>query len=312
MREIILTAADANRRLDKYLAQYFNNVPRTLLYKMLRKKNIKLNGQKADGHEITQAGDCLTFYLSEDTINGWMSERAVEASAVLPDIVYEDDFMLMLNKPAGLLTHTGEDTLLRQVLYYLKQTGAYDNSPGATFTPALCNRLDRNTSGLVTCGKTLAALQVLNAIFAERRADKEYLAVARGKIDGSDILDGYLYKNEHTNKVYVSQNKEHADSVPIQTAYAVIAHGHGHTLLKIHPITGRSHQIRAQMAAIGHPLAGDVKYGGKKTPYAPAQLLHCCHLSFKETDGLPYAAGQFWQAPPPDGFTLCMKEWLNL
>jgi 23S rRNA pseudouridine955/2504/2580 synthase len=317
VREVTLTPADAGRRLDKYLAQYLNNAPRSLIYKYLRTRYIKLNGKKADGHELTSAGDRISLYLPIETLDGFMAKRAEPAVSLLPDIIYEDEWLLMLNKPAGLLSqpdvHGGPDNLVDRAWYYLRQKGVMDISADATFTPALCNRLDRNTSGLVACGKTLAAVQRLNALFAGRGVHKEYLAVVHGVICGSGVLEGYLYKDEKRNIVRVTRDKISGgkQGLAIKTTYKVIAATAKYSLLRCFPVTGRSHQIRAQMAALGHPLAGDVKYGGIRTPYAPAQLLHCRRMTFIKAEGLPYPENSAWEAPPPQGFLNCLKDWFD-
>lgn len=193
-----------------------------------------------------------------------------------------------------------DDSLLTRALFYLKQSGAYDISRSATFSPALCNRLDRNTSGLMVCGKTLAALQRINADFAGRSVEKEYIAVAHGTLSGDGVLEGYLYKDKKTNTVKV--NSDGQNGLRVKTEYETIAAGKHFTLLFCRPVTGRSHQIRAQMAAIGHPLAGDVKYSGKKTPYAPGQLLHCYRLKIGQAT---------FTAPLPQGFINCLRDWFG-
>lgn len=317
MREIVLTQADANRRLDKFLMQYLNDAPRSFLYKMLRKKRIKLNGNRAEGNEITVAGDRILFYFSPETLEHFKSERATIKSAATPDIVYEDEHILLLNKPAGLLTHSGshndhDDTLLVRVLYYLQQTNGYDLSQEATFTPALCNRLDRNTSGLVACGKTFTAIQTLNRIFAEHGAERQYLAVAQGNLSGVATLKGFYRKDEKTNTARIFPTRPHGDAMEVITQYEVLQQRDTVTLLRVKPVTGRSHQIRAHMASIGHPLAGDIKYGGQATSFMPAQLLHCGRLNFSQTDNMVISTRREFFIPPPDGFLRCLYEWFDM
>lgn len=342
MRELVLTQADANRRLDKFLAQYLNKAPRSFLYKMLRKKRIKLNGGRAEGDEITAEGDRIAFYIAPETLDGFMCERALPDVSAMPDIVYEDEHLLMLNKPPGLLTHPGgkpdaskvqcsinsgsmgeydppsvqADTLIARALYYLSQTGSYDNSRQATFTPALCNRLDRNTSGLVVCGKTLASVQTFNRLFSGRGMDKQYLAVVHGVCRGQGVLTGYYHKDTRSNTVSIITSPLSENSAEVITAYEAVCQTssriHAYTLLRIKPVTGRSHQIRAHMASIGHPLAGDIKYGGQATPYAPAQLLHCQRMTLAQAEGLPYPKGHGWQAKPPESFLRCLQDWFGI
>ena len=327
---LIITAADANRRLDKFLFQYLNNAPHSFVYKMLRKKRIKLNGGRAEGSEILAVGDELKFYIAPETIAGFRKAREIEKAAPLTGIVFEDDDFLVINKPPGLPSHGGMDNkfasphfsvgrkirptefessadkidhLLARVLYYLRESGAY--ATDATFTPALCNRLDVNTSGLVVCGKNLRALQEMNALFASGNGsvDKEYLAVVDGIPSAENcVLQDFYEKDTATNTARVIK-REHAQSEfshrsEIITAYKVLAISKNkkHSLLQVNPITGRSHQIRVHLASIGHPLSGDKKYGGSPPmKYAKAQLLHCRKLNN-------------WTAELPKGFADCLRD----
>jgi len=280
---------------------------------MLRKKRIKLNGGRADGHEILQEGDVIKLYLSPETIDGFRTAREIPAAQPLVGIIHEDENMLVVNKPAGLASHGGMasgDHLLARILYYLYKTGVY--SPDATFAPAICNRLDMNTSGVVICGKNLRTLQNINAAFKNREAQKEYLAVVdgiMGQPGESKTLTGLYQKDTSINKATIIPNSPqgklpptiHEGQQPSEaiTAYTILATASGKTLLNINPITGRSHQIRAHMAAIGHPLCGDKKYGGKPTPHAPAQLLHCHKITI---------AGRTFEATPPQNFSSGLQE----
>ncbi|MCL2216132.1 MAG: RluA family pseudouridine synthase [Defluviitaleaceae bacterium] len=310
-----ITAENAGRRLDKFLFAYFNNVPHSFIYKMLRKKRIKLNGGRAMGNELLQAGDELRFYLSPETIESSRKPRIFDPAPPLTDIIFEDENLLVVNKPAGLPSQGGmkerparADHLLARILYYLQEKGGRFED----FTPAICNRLDVNTSGLVICGKTLHALQTINAAFANREVDKEYTAIVHGVMGSpgdSKTLEGFYHKDPHSNIATIFDEiacvpKGGATGTLAITSYTVLATAKDYTLLSVKPITGRSHQIRAHLASIGHPLAGDKKYGGKPTPYAPAQLLHCRRM---EAADLPYAAS--WEAPLPQGLQKCLREW---
>ena len=310
MHEIVITTADAGRRLDKFLFAYLNNAPHSLVYKLLRKKRIKLNGKRAQGSELLQAGNTITLHISNETLESCRAitqpEKASSHAAL--DIVYEDGDLLIINKPAGIPSHGGmksKDThLLSQALSYLRKTGAYP--PGATFTPALCNRLDVNTSGLVICGKNYQAIRAANTLFATPgNIDKEYLAIVDGELSGSKTLEGRYKKDTAANKAHITQKGE---GVPVITAYKSLAAANGYTLISINPITGRSHQIRAHMAAIGHPLAGDKKYGGKPIQYSKSQLLHCRRLTIAAPSALPYPIGTTWEAAPPENFTKMINE----
>jgi len=323
MGEIVITHADTNRRLDKFLFMYLNNASRSFIYKLLRKKRIKLNDKRAEGGELLQAGDIIGLFLSQETLANCRAERVVDDFAKdtaktfgkppihnMPEIIFEDENLLIINKPAGMPSHggmNGKDAhLLSRVLLYLRETGAYP--PDATFTPALCNRLDVNTSGLVICGKNYQALRTINALFANSGSvDKEYLAVVDGKLFGSATLEGYYQKDASTNIAHITNANHEPRAI---TAYKSLAISNGRTLLSVNPITGRSHQIRAHLASIGYPLSGDKKYGGKPNPYASAQLLHCCRLTL-DKPVLSYPTGISWAAQPPDGFNKCIAEEFN-
>jgi len=308
MQTVEITAANTNRRLDKFLFQYLNAAPENFIYKMLRKKNITLNETRAKGAEQLKAGDIIQLYLADETIEKFRKVRKIAEARPLTGIVFEDENLLIVNKPQGLPSHGGmskkDDHLLARVLFYLQQTGAYD--PTDTFVPALCNRLDVNTSGLVVCGKTLHALQDMNALFANQGLDKEYITVVEGelgKVGKSRVLRGYYQKESKTNMARVITQET---NIAVTTAYTVLAISRDakYTLVSVNPITGRSHQIRAHFAAIGHPLAGDKKYGGHSTPFGQSQLLHCRRLSIP-------VQGKSWEAPLPKNLQKCVDEWFG-
>jgi 23S rRNA pseudouridine955/2504/2580 synthase len=310
MQTITITKANTNRRLDKFLFSYLNTAPENFIYKMLRKKNITLNEARAKGSEQLQAGDTVELYLADETIDKFRKAREIAAAKPLAGIVYEDDSFLVVNKPQGLPSHGmagKDDHLLGRVLFYLQESGAYD--PSDTFVPALCNRLDVNTSGLVICGKTLHALQEMNALFAGQKVDKEYITVVEGdlgKVGKSRVLRRYYQKEGKSNVARVINT---ANTMPVTTAYTVLAVSPDskYTLVSVNPITGRSHQIRAHFAAIGHPLAGDKKYGGRATPFGQSQLLHCHRLSAATQESGP----QTWEAPLPPKMQKCVDEWFG-
>ena len=306
---MIITSKDANRRLDKFLFQYLNDATHSFIYKMLRKKRIKPNGNRAQGSEILAVGDELKFYISPETIESFRKERIIEKAQPLTGIVFEDDDFLVVNKPVGLPSHGGmdnkKDHLLARLLYYLYNSGAY--SADATFVPAICNRLDVNTSGLVVCGRNLNAMQEMNALFAGKGITKEYLAVidgTLGDVGSGKILEGFYEKDTKNNIACISSRKSETIAI---TEYKVLAISKNkkHTLVQVNPITGRSHQIRAHFAAAGHPLTGDKKYGGSpKTSFAPAQLLHCKKLTIMQSS-------LTWEAEVPKGMATCLREWFG-
>jgi 23S rRNA pseudouridine955/2504/2580 synthase len=289
--QVVIGTGDANRRLDKYLFAYMNNAPHSFIYKMLRKKRIKLNGKKAAGSEILQAGDEIRFFLSEETLQTCRKQKTAAPAKPLTGIIYEDENILVVNKPAGLPSQGGmkgktRDHLQARILHYLKTN--------ETFTPAICNRLDVNTSGLVICGKTLHALQEINQKFANREIKKEYLAIVHGKpgLPGhTRTLRGYYEKDEKTNTARVDVlTKSGTTSKEILTEFTVLQSSAKYSLLSVSPITGRSHQIRVHLASINHPILGDTKYGGSPLPPTSnfrGQLLHCHRLSFTANNGKP-------------------------
>ena len=307
--QITIHAENAGRRLDKYLFNFLNNAPHSFIFKMLRKKRIKLNANRALGSEMLSEGDVLRFYLSEETIKSFRKDIFVPAAKPMPDIVYEDVNLLAVNKPAGLPSQGGMDSkgdsLLARLLFYLQEKGDYP--PDADFAPGICNRLDVNTSGIVVCGKNLKTLQELNAMFRERKIKKEYLAVVEGipgHVNENKMISAFFQKEFHARTAKITKEPS-CGTAEIITYYTVIATNSTHSLLLVEPLTGRFHQIRAHLAFIGHPLAGDNKYGGKPIKYARNQLLHCLRIS---TD---YMTDMSFEAPLPDNFNRCLKDWFK-
>ena len=291
MRELVINANEANQRLDKYLAKYMDLAPKSFFYKMLRKKNITLNGKKAEGNEKLLINDVVRLFLAEDTIEGFRSKKeqtvVKKTSKIKLDIIYEDKDILVINKPVGMLSQKASKddvSLVEHIIEYLLSTGSLTTEDLATFTPGICNRLDRNTSGIVVAGKSLKGLQDMNEAFKSRSLHKFYLCLVKGKMSGKSLIDGYLFKDEKTNKVSILKD-EIEGALPIKTEYIVMDSNEKVTLLKVNLITGRSHQIRAHLASIGHPIIGDYKYGDKtindkyKSIYKlESQLLHAYEL----------------------------------
>lgn len=309
MKEIRITKNEENQRLDKFLLKYMNKASKGFLYKMLRKKRIKYNGGRAEGSELLQAGDTLQLYLAEETIQSFMEEKTVAEAKRHFAIVYEDDDILVVSKPAGLLTHpeksSDKDTLIDQILYYLYQKGQYLPEADSSFTPALCNRLDRNTSGIVIAGKTLKGVQAVNETIRSHKLDKYYLTLVAGEIRQAGEITAYLTKDEEKNQVRIS--KREGSGKKTMTKYRPLACAKGYTLLEIHLITGKTHQIRAHMQSIGHPVVGDRKYGSEhsnqkfREEYALSnQFLHAIRVEWKEKEGpLGYLYGKEMTAPLP-------------
>lgn len=295
MKEITITKNEENQRLDKYLLKYLNKANKSFVYKMLRKKRIKLDGKKAEGNEILKDGDTLQLYIAEETLASFMEEKSLSIAKRHFAIVYEDDDVLAVSKPAGLLTHpetsADTDTLIDQVLYYLHEKGQYTPSADSTFTPALCNRLDRNTSGIILAGKTLRAVQILNEAIRENRVQKYYLTLVKGKIQKAGEISAYLTKDSQKNQVEITAETR-SGAKQTKTLYRPIATAEGTTLLEIQLITGKTHQIRAHMQSIGHPIVGDRKYGDmamnerfRRDFGLSNQFLHAYRLVFGDMQG---------------------------
>jgi len=312
MNTYTIQADAANQRLDKFLLKYFNKATKGLVYKLLRNKRIKLNGARAAGGELLRAGDELTFYIAPETMAGLMEARTIREGCAALDVVYEDAQIVLVNKPAGLLTQpdaAGADCVSERLLAHLVRCGVYEAEAGGVFVPAPVNRLDRNTSGLVVCAKTLAAAQALSLAFKERAADKHYLAVAAGRVDTAMTLSGLHQKDERTNTVTIAIASEAGkDAV---TAVEPLAHGERFTLLRVKLLTGRTHQIRAHLQSIGHPIVGDPKYGDggvNRTFGVKSQLLHAHTIALHGlAEPLAHLNGRTFTAPPPVGFAQFMK-----
>ncbi len=334
MQLLTIGKNQAGQRLDKYLKKVLPNAGTGFLYKMLRKKNITLNGKKAEGKEILTQGDEIRCFFSEETYASMSGQQNTEdvsayrrAYARLKDIciIYEDEDILLLNKPAGILTQKAkpEDLSLNEWLIgHLLETGAIKEADLATFHPSVCNRLDRNTSGIVLCGKTLAGSQDLSRIIKDRSVRKYYQTICKGKILQESTLEGYLSKDERTNtvQVYTEKPENMEEASYIQTIYTPEAVAGDYTLLTVKLVTGKTHQIRAHLASTGHPLLGDTKYGDPKLNRKMQsdfslhhQLLHAGKVCFPEGEegALAKVSGRTFIAPLPGKFAMILQA-LNL
>lgn len=326
MREIIISENEAGQRLDKFLSKYMKKAPKSFFYKMLRKKNIVLNGKKASGNEKLAVGDQLRLFLSDETIENFAEKEEVMRKKLLQgerglkkeQIIYEDRDILLINKPAGVLSQRAdqkEESLVEWIIRYLLDTEAISAADLRTFRPSVCNRLDRNTSGLIAAGKSLAGLQTLSRLFKERDLKKYYRCIVSGKMETGGHIRGYLSKDGNTNKVTVRKWAADEKDVLIETSYHPICQTDAATYLEVHLITGRPHQIRAHLASIGHPLLGDPKYGRRtenercrKRYGVTSQLLHSCRLEFPEMEGtLAHLSGQTFRAPLPGDFEAVLR-----
>lgn len=317
MQQIIAGKNEAGQRLSKLLDKYLNQAPTGFVYKMLRKKNIILNGKKADGSERVAEGDEIMLYLSDETIEKF-SRVQTDTTEVPLDILYEDDHILIINKEAGMLSQKArpeDTTLVEYMTAYLLGSGTISMDSLRSFRPGLCNRLDRNTSGLILAGKSLAGLQAMGDLIKRHNLNKYYLCIVKGRILEKRSICGYLLKDTSHNKSAVSELPvDGADF--IHTEYEPLCSNETLTFLKVRLITGRSHQIRAHLSSMGHPLAGDGKYGDvpfnrnmKRKYRLRFHLLHSYCMEFPQLDGVLSGLSEACiKAPLPDYFEKIVRQ----
>ncbi len=283
MKSFTIEKNDSNQRLDKFLTKSCPKLPKALMYKYIRIKRIKVNGKRAEISTRLNVGDVVDMYINDEFFEKKETVYDFMSASKNIDIVYEDENIILLNKKVGLLSHPDEteyvDTLITRVKRYLFEKGEWHPDEETSFTPALVNRIDRNTSGIVICAKTAEALRVLNQKMKDRELHKIYLCIVHGKMNKEkELLEGYLVKDEKKNKVFVSKKPKEGAKL-IRTEYRVLGYRDGLSLLEVNLLTGRTHQIRAHLASVGHPLVGDGKYGtnelNKKTGYKKQCL--CSH-----------------------------------
>ncbi len=302
MKEYIIKSNDAGQRLDKYLTKTFANLPMSLMYKYIRLKRIKLNGKRAEISSRLSEGDVVSLYINDELLQETAPKYDFTSAPDLVDIVYEDENIMLVNKPQGLIVHPDDteyrDTLIMRIQHHLYKSGEYCPENEASFKPALVNRIDRNTGGIVIAAKNAMALRVLNEKLKNREINKFYLCVVHGKMPKKeDTLTGYLEKDEDRNLAKIRTHKTN-ESRSIRTRYRVLAQKGDLSLLEIELLTGRTHQIRAHLASIGHPLLGDGKYGintaDRKKGYKH-QALWSYRLAFdfkEDADELQYLNGK--------------------
>lgn len=290
MRTIEIKKNDSGQRLDKFLQKRFRTLPKSLMYKYIRKKCIKVNGKKCDIQTMLCEGDVLTFYIKDEFFE--QSEvknyEFLKAPAKF-DIVYEDENIILIDKKPGVIVHPDKnyhfDSLVSRVQHYLYDKGEYNPEEEKSFSPALVNRIDRNTGGIVIAAKNAESLRIMNLKMKTRELEKYYLCLIHGKPKlESDTLTGYITKNESKNKVTVFK-KQVDGSKEIRTKYNILDSNGKYSLAEVELLTGRTHQIRAHMASIGHPLVGDSKYSNKKAPdIFKYQALYSYKLKFNFTE----------------------------
>lgn len=320
MRIIHINRNDAGQRLDKFLSKAVKGLPTSMMYKYIRLKKIKVNGSRAQPNDMLAEGDEIALYIRDEFFDS--PEGDVEALyRIVPkiEIVYEDQNILLLNKRPGVLVHedatAGENTLILHVKAYLAQKGEYDPRSEQSFAPALCNRIDRNTGGIVIAAKNADALRAMNEKIRNDEVRKFYYCVVHGRMPKrEDTLRAYLKKNSADNLVSIS-DEERAGWKEIVTKYRQLAEWQGLSLLEVELVTGRTHQIRAHMAHVGHPLLGDGKYGVNRRDRERGykyQALYAYRLAFRFENGegaLGYLNGKSFEIPKESVWFL--KQFLN-
>lgn len=326
MYQFTINASEAGQRFNKYLQKLLPAATSSFLYKMLRKKNIELNGGKAAGNEVLKSGDTVKLFFSEETFQKFQAASEQESRNSFYEkafhslkgisVIYENEHILLLNKPEGILTQKAkeEDLSLNEwMIGYLLAHKTVSEKSLQTFKPSVCNRLDRNTSGLVICARTLMGSQKLNEMIKTRAVRKYYRLFVKGRLTEEVSLKGYLVKDEKTNRVSILKKPVEGSSY-IETRFYPLQIFSDMTYLEVELITGKTHQIRAHMASIGHPLLMDYKYGEaafnhryEKLIYGKGQLLHACRLEFPPCSILTEEEPHVFLAPEPDAFVKLLK-----
>ncbi len=315
MREINITENEMSQRIDKFLIKYLDKAPKSFVFKMLRKKNIKVNDSKVPENYILKKGDKVTLYLSDETIDIFKTELKEFAFAKPIDIVFEDENILIINKPAGVLsqsnTKDSADDMVKRVSYYLSKGDNFKQNLTLGFKPSISNRLDINTSGIIVCGKNQNSVINLNDAIKNNKVNKFYYVIVKGHVVASKTLYGYHSKNESTNEVTISNHRPAGESSEVITKYEPIDSNGTYSLLKVTLVTGKSHQIRAHLQSEGLYVIGDRKYGDNstnaffKSNYGISnQLLHACEVSFDDMpENLNYLSNKVFTAPIPQKFS---------
>jgi len=314
MQKFVLNKNDSGQRLDKFLQKALKGIPLSLMYKYIRKKRVKVNGKRAKENQMLECGDVIELYIPDEFSKNEADTSEYDKVKASPVVIYEDDNVLICDKRAGMLSHTGDrgengaaaiperDTLIFIIRAYLYKKGEYDPFDESSFAPALANRLDRNTGGLVLAAKNAEALRELNRLIREGCVDKRYLCAVHGRPSpAAGTLRGFLFKNSKTKTVTV-YDAPRKGAKEIITSYKTETYSKEHdlSLLEVHLETGRTHQIRAHLASVGHPLLGEGKYGHNKADRAIGykyQALYSYRLSLSVSDGpLSYLDGKVFEA----------------
>lgn len=321
MKELQVSAKDAGQRLNKYVMKYLNEAPSSFIYKMLRKKNITLNGKKAAGDELLQPNDTICFFLSDDTIEKFRSRKQninllntqtnTKKSMYLAEemkplqVLYETEDIIAVHKPAGVLSQKANKddySINEQIVEYCLKNNKLSQKEFETFTPSVCNRLDRNTSGIILAGISLQGSRMLSKALQNRDFDKYYFTIVKGVMNTPIHDIAYISKNHEKNHSCVYRNKDESDTASkIETAFEPISVHGDYSLLRVKLYTGKSHQIRAHLKYLGYEMLGDSKYGNEKinrmlrnTYHINHQLLHAGMVCFPD--------GTIIKDPLPDYF----------
>ncbi len=329
MLRITLNKNDGGQRLDKFLQKTLRGLPTALMYKYIRKKRVKVNGKRAKENQILCAGDCIELYIPDEFSQNEADTTELDRIRATPRIVYEDENIVICDKLPGILSHTGDkneqgsgkiperETLIFILQAYLYHKGEYNPKDEVSFAPALCNRIDRNTGGIVIAAKTAEALREMNRLIREGLLDKRYLCAVHGKPKPEKaMLEGYLFKNSKTKIVSVSKSPTRG-AKRIVTGYRTLSYNkeQDFSLLEIRLETGRTHQIRAHMAWAGHPLLGEGKYAQNKQDRALGfthQALYAYQVTFTVPDGpLAYLNGKTFGVDRENINFLKLFSWRN-
>lgn len=317
MIELIITKNEEGSRLNKICLKYLNEAPSSFIYKMIRKKNIVLNDKKVQGDEILKIGDCIKFYLADDTINKFRNFKMVMArSNPNLDIIFENQDIIIVNKKAGVLSQKAKEddySINEMIIDYAINSNILTNKQLETFKPSICNRLDRNTSGIILAGLSLKGSTYLSDIIRNHAIQKYYFTIVSGDFDSIGLLDGYISKDEISNTSSIISVNEYKrlgspkNYLYFKSEYYKLLYKNNLSYIKIRLITGKSHQIRAHLKYLGFPIIGDTKYGDYRTNKSfcdkyklKYHLLHAGEII------LP--SGDKYIAQLPDTFNLILKD----
>lgn len=307
MKSFTISPADDGVRLNRFLQKCAPGLPASLMYKYLRGKRIKCNGRRCEASSRLAAGDVLELYIGDEFFAGGKKLPAFLRASKELGVLYEDAHLALLEKPAGVLCHSDDsdfcDTMVDRFLRYLYEKGEFSPDAGVGFTPALCNRLDRGTEGIVIAAKDAAALRELNAMIRSDQLTKKYLCVCTGTPPADGVYTAYHSKDEKANRVKIAA-RPFEGAREIRTGFRLLAKNGALSLVEATLYTGRTHQIRAHLAFLGAPIAGDLKYGdaaANKALGLSRQALTACSLEFSlppDYEGtLAYLAGRRFTLP---------------